>query len=104
MPLIGGAQKPKKLKVKFAKGPGRKQLIQVKSSLFRKFAFGEKDLLVDKESLAQFKRTIGKKGTFFGYDAVPTQEQLNAAEDKLWKSQAEAKYLKGQKSILDIEL
>jgi len=104
IPASGGASRPRKRSSKFAKGPGRKQLIQVKSSLFRKFAFGEKDLLVDKESLAQFKRTIGKKGTFFGYDAVPTQEQLNAAEDKLWKSQAEAKYLKGQKSILDIEL
>jgi len=86
------------------KARGRRPLIQVKSSLFRKFAFGEKDFEVDAESFSRFKRIIGKKGTFFGYDAIPTQEQLNRAENKLWKSQAEAKYLKGQKSILDISI
>jgi len=105
--LTGGAGGggPKRIpKAALGRAPGKKDLIQVKSSLFRKFAFGEKDFEVDPESLTRFKKTIAQRGTFFGYDAVPTQEQLIRTERQLEKSSAEAKYLKDQKSILDIRI
>ena len=97
---FGGGSK----KAPIEKSRGKKQLIQVKSSLFRKFAFGEKDIYVTKESLAAFKEKIAQKGTFFGYDAIPTAEQAARAEQKLLQSQAEGKILKGQRSILDIKV
>jgi len=73
--------------------------------LFRKFAFNEKDLAVTKENAALLQQELAEKGSFFGYDAIPTQQQLNKQEATLLKSNAEAKYLKGQNTnILDIEV
>jgi len=86
------------------RAPGKKDLIQVKSSFFRKFAFGEKDFTIDKENLAKFKQTIANKGTFFGYDSVPTEEQMKAEEARLNSSNAETKGLKGEKSIFNIRV
>jgi hypothetical protein len=78
-------------------------LIQFKSSLFRKFAFGEKDLLVNQQDIAAFKNIIAQKGTFLGYDLVPTREQISREEARLLKSQGETKGLK-DKSFLGIKV
>ena len=79
-----GKQDPEKKK---GEKSGRKvPLIQLKSSLFRKFAFGEKDLITSAENIGLVRETIGKKGSFFGYDAIPTQEQLNRAQAKALKN------------------
>jgi len=82
-----------------------KGLIQFKSSLFRKFAFGEKDLLVNQQDLGAFKNIIAQRGTFFGYDVVPTMEQISREEKRLLKSRAEENILKpSDKSFLDIKV
>ena len=81
----------------------KKGLIQVKSSLFRKFAFGEKDLLINPQDVQAFRNIIAQKGTFFGYDVVPTREQISREEQRLLKSQKEREGLKDT-SFLDIKV
>jgi len=101
-PQVGG---PSGKKGKDQKTKKTKRLIQVKSSLFRKFAFGEKDFTVDADKLGAFQKTIAQRGSFFGYDVIPTQQQIQREEQKLWESQNEAIPFKGkEKTFLDIKV
>jgi len=68
---------------------GRKSgqdLIQVKSSLFRKFVTGGHDIYTTRENVNRLKATIAAKGTFLGYDLIPTQEDLTKLEKKRLKN------------------